>query len=636
MNALVLLALCTSLITAPMDASAGLENAKTFARIGDWENGIKYLEAYIIQNPTDAEARLLLAECYYNWPDKQTVGEEVVDKNRARGYAQIGILAKLGDDGLKMLLRGLRSESGAVFAMCCDVLKEDNERRAIGDLVEIARENAARRERAIATLVEMEKDREELDKRVPELLLSLLERPDTELPLRVSYAQGLASLHPPGQLSAMTKALEQVLKSLPKIQRRDDENYLIEEALYLVDAILRASPGKKEESVSKVLNQMARRTLGKFFDRAEERHWQLGIETLSFLSVSALSIAEKDPGLFGEGPNRFLHDVASGYPNMLLDPKISKRLHDLCDSPQTYVRRIAERIIGRIGDESALPILHPKLQAAWFPSGATPREVRVLPGGDRAYHVNMFAWANPDTETIWETVRTIDSPRTSEFLLEKLESDDMAWVYTATKLLWNMGEARALEPLKKRYSEISGPDAGDRERAVVNAIAAAYRALSGQPLDEREERAPRARPIGVPYTEPQGEAATGRSGMMRRVGTRLMDETRREYVGLGIKLQLSKGPSAPISASNPLVVGKVLPDSPASRSDIREGDAIVKVDGETTEGLSMTDVLNKIKGPPGTRVTLTLRRILTESGLQMVTSDFDVEVERAKIPLVRP
>jgi carboxyl-terminal processing protease len=49
-----------------------------------------------------------------------------------------------------------------------------------------------------------------------------------------------------------------------------------------------------------------------------------------------------------------------------------------------------------------------------------------------------------------------------------------------------------------------------------------------------------------------------------------------------------------------------LPDTPASRAGIRAGDAVLKIDGEETLGLSLDAAVSKIRGPKGTAVTLTV------------------------------
>lgn len=47
--------------------------------------------------------------------------------------------------------------------------------------------------------------------------------------------------------------------------------------------------------------------------------------------------------------------------------------------------------------------------------------------------------------------------------------------------------------------------------------------------------------------------------------------------------------------------------SPAEKAGIQAGDVILAVDGESTEGWSLTNAVDKIRGPEGTPVTLTVR-----------------------------
>lgn len=48
-------------------------------------------------------------------------------------------------------------------------------------------------------------------------------------------------------------------------------------------------------------------------------------------------------------------------------------------------------------------------------------------------------------------------------------------------------------------------------------------------------------------------------------------------------------------------------DSPAEQAGILPGDVILAVDGESTEGWSVSDAVNRIRGPQGTEVTLQVR-----------------------------
>jgi carboxyl-terminal processing protease len=74
-----------------------------------------------------------------------------------------------------------------------------------------------------------------------------------------------------------------------------------------------------------------------------------------------------------------------------------------------------------------------------------------------------------------------------------------------------------------------------------------------------------------------------------------------------------------------LVVVAPLEDTPAERAGIMSGDHVLAVDGESVEGSTVNDQVTKIRGEPGTEVTLTIQR---EGG-----EPFDVTITRAEIIL---
>lgn len=74
-----------------------------------------------------------------------------------------------------------------------------------------------------------------------------------------------------------------------------------------------------------------------------------------------------------------------------------------------------------------------------------------------------------------------------------------------------------------------------------------------------------------------------------------------------------------------LVVIAPLADTPAEQAGLQPGDVVLAVDGEAVDGSTMNDEVSRIRGEPGTDVTLTLQR---EGG-----EPFDVTITRAEITL---
>lgn len=60
--------------------------------------------------------------------------------------------------------------------------------------------------------------------------------------------------------------------------------------------------------------------------------------------------------------------------------------------------------------------------------------------------------------------------------------------------------------------------------------------------------------------------------------------------------------------SSVITVIAPLPDTPAEKSGLFPGDAIIEIDGETTEGMSIDEAVQKIRGEKGTEVVLTIFR----------------------------
>ncbi|MBO6015046.1 MAG: S41 family peptidase [Lachnospiraceae bacterium] len=81
----------------------------------------------------------------------------------------------------------------------------------------------------------------------------------------------------------------------------------------------------------------------------------------------------------------------------------------------------------------------------------------------------------------------------------------------------------------------------------------------------------------------------------------LREKTEGIYYGIGAYVSIDKETEGGM-------ITKVMPGSPAEEAGVKDNDIIVKVDDESVLGLSITDIVTKIKGPNNTQVTLTLFR----------------------------
>lgn len=97
----------------------------------------------------------------------------------------------------------------------------------------------------------------------------------------------------------------------------------------------------------------------------------------------------------------------------------------------------------------------------------------------------------------------------------------------------------------------------------------------------------------------------------------IMDQSEGIYYGIGAGVQLDKETMLPM-------IVKVYPQTPAEEAGLRENDIIYEVNGESTSGLSVQEVVTQIKGEEGTTVNLTIVR----EG----EGDFlSIDVERRKV-----
>jgi carboxyl-terminal processing protease len=86
------------------------------------------------------------------------------------------------------------------------------------------------------------------------------------------------------------------------------------------------------------------------------------------------------------------------------------------------------------------------------------------------------------------------------------------------------------------------------------------------------------------------------------------------------------GANVSMTADGKLVIVAPISGSPAESAGIRPGDVILEVDGESIDGLSLLEAVNKIRGPRGSKVELLVQHLSSPDPVR-------IEVERGVIPL---
>ncbi|MDD4910018.1 MAG: S41 family peptidase [Candidatus Omnitrophica bacterium] len=102
-------------------------------------------------------------------------------------------------------------------------------------------------------------------------------------------------------------------------------------------------------------------------------------------------------------------------------------------------------------------------------------------------------------------------------------------------------------------------------------------------------------------------------------------DTTGKFGGLGIEITMKDGL---------LTVVTPIDDTPAWKAGIKAGDRIVKIDGEITKDITLSDAVKKLRGEPGSEVALTVLRENTANLLDFKIVRSIIKVEDIKDALI--
>ena len=109
--------------------------------------------------------------------------------------------------------------------------------------------------------------------------------------------------------------------------------------------------------------------------------------------------------------------------------------------------------------------------------------------------------------------------------------------------------------------------------------------------------------------------------MSPEIFNEMQTETSGEFGGLGIEVNMESGVVKVISP---------IDDTPASRAGIKAGDYIIKIDDIQVQGKSLSEAVDLMRGPVGSSIILTVRRIGQKKALK-----FEIVREIIQIKSVR-
>ncbi len=106
----------------------------------------------------------------------------------------------------------------------------------------------------------------------------------------------------------------------------------------------------------------------------------------------------------------------------------------------------------------------------------------------------------------------------------------------------------------------------------------------------------------------------------------MQTETSGEFGGLGIEVNMESGVVKVISP---------IDDTPASRAGIKAGDYIIKIDDIQVQGKSLSEAVDLMRGPVGSSIILTVRRIGKKKALTFEIVREIIQIKSVKADLLK-
>ena len=113
----------------------------------------------------------------------------------------------------------------------------------------------------------------------------------------------------------------------------------------------------------------------------------------------------------------------------------------------------------------------------------------------------------------------------------------------------------------------------------------------------------------------------------KRAFREMRDTVAGKFVGIGVEVSAEDGYIKVVSP---------IEDTPAFKAGIKAGDLITRIDGTPIKGMNLDESVKKMRGEPGSRVTLTLSRKDEDKPLTMTITRQEIRVQSVKGKIIEP
>ena len=114
--------------------------------------------------------------------------------------------------------------------------------------------------------------------------------------------------------------------------------------------------------------------------------------------------------------------------------------------------------------------------------------------------------------------------------------------------------------------------------------------------------------------------------MSPEIFNEMQTETSGEFGGLGIEVGMESGVVKVISP---------IDDTPASKAGIKAGDFIIKIDDTQVQGKSLSEAVDLMRGPVGSSINLTIRRVGQKKALKFNIVREIIEIKSVRAELLK-